>query len=431
MGVVVAARHATLGHRVALKLVSEANLADADAFARFSREARVVASLESDHIVRVTDFGMHGATPYMVMELLAGRDLGSEMRERNVLPAQEAADYLIQACDGLSVAHAKGVVHRDVKLANLFLSVRADGQRVVKVLDFGVSKLQGAAQDEPSLTRTTVMIGSPAYMSPEQLRDPRTVDARADVWSLGVALYRMLTNASPFEGLSTTALCAAIAADSPTQLRPRAPEVPGRLEAVVLRCLEKRPEARYPSVAALARELAEFASPRGKALAEAIVQRAVDAGTLDAVPDSPADVARPLDDSAAASVVDTRARRLLLPRRSWRAWGTGAIVALVTAVAAIVATRGAARSPASSTPPPPFVAPAAMEVVAPAAGPSPSAIAASPPQAPPTVSGSLSTPTTARPARRRPQFPSAPVSTPRAATTASVGFGGTALDDHH
>ena len=276
MGVVVAARHATLGHRVAMKFVSASAAADAEAHARFSREARIIASLESEHVVRVTDFGVHAGSPYMVMDLLAGRDLGCELRQRGPLPLAEAVDYVIQACDGLWSTHAKGIVHRDVKLANLFLATRADGERVIKVLDFGVSKSQPDAQDDASLTRTATMIGSPLYMAPEQIRDPRRVDERADVWSLGIVLYKLLTDQAPFSGQSTNAVCAAIAADPPAPLRSHAADLPRELEAVVFRCLEKRPEHRYPTAAALARDLAPFASEAGAAMARQLVARAAD-----------------------------------------------------------------------------------------------------------------------------------------------------------
>jgi eukaryotic-like serine/threonine-protein kinase len=272
MGVVVAARHRTLGHRVAVKFLTA--WSDAEGFVRFSREARIIASLESEHVVRVIDYGMHGAMPFMAMELLAGRDLGRELKERGTLPVAEAVDCVIQACDGLAEAHAKGVVHRDVKLANLFLAVRADGERIVKLLDFGVSKVLADGGDEVDLTRTSCMIGSPLYMSPEQIRDPRSVDGRADIWSLGIVLHKLLTAGAPFEGQTTSALCAAVAADAPTRLRAQAPHLPPELEAVVLRCLEKRPADRHPSVISFASALAPFASDVGRRIATRLVDLA-------------------------------------------------------------------------------------------------------------------------------------------------------------
>ena len=193
----------------------------------------VAREVECEHVVRVTDFGVHAGSPYMVMDLLAGRDLSSELRDAGRSPLPEAVDYLIQACDGLWSTHVKGIVHRDVKLANLFLATRADGERVIKVLDFGVSKAQPDPNDDASLTRTATMIGSPLYMSPEQIRDPRLVDERADVWSLGIVLYKLLTDQAPFSGLSTNAVCAAIAADPPAPIRSHAARLPPELETVV------------------------------------------------------------------------------------------------------------------------------------------------------------------------------------------------------
>jgi hypothetical protein len=445
MGIVVAARHEALGHRVAMKLVSTSMAADADAFVRFSREARIIASLESDHVVRVIDFGMHAGTPYMVMELLAGRDLGCELRMRGALPVAEAVDHVIQACDGLSVAHAKGVVHRDVKLANLFLAMRADGERVVKVLDFGVSKLQVEAHDDVHLTRTTSMIGSPTYMAPEQIRDPRTVDARADVWSLGVVLYKLLTDDAPFVGLSANALCAAIAADPPTPLRTRAPHVPRRLQAVVLRCLEKRPEVRYASVAALARDLAPFASRQGQAAAHQLVARATAEGTLEPAAEDGArlDAVTAFGETDGASVLDPHERAPGRDRNAVRSRvATVASIVAMSAVAAVVAGRVRSGTAAASVDSPPAAVSAASLV--PALEPdtqasASSALTAASPGPPLSgkgspVPGAAGSATTTRlfMAPRKHVASSAhspPPATPSAGPTAH--FGGSALDDHH
>ena len=457
MGVVVAARHATLGHRVAMKFVSASAHADADALARFSREARIIASLESEHVVRVTDFGVHAGSPYMVMDLLAGRDLSRELQERGPLPLAEAVDYLIQACDGLWSTHAKGIVHRDVKLANLFLATRADGERVIKVLDFGVSKSQPDAQDDASLTRTATMIGSPLYMAPEQIRDPRRVDERADVWSLGIVLYKLLTDQAPFSGQSTNAVCAAIAADPPAPLQSHAADLPRELEAVVFRCLEKRPEHRYPSVAALARDLAPFASEAGATLVRQLVSRAIQndprgGPALDGPwPDSGASlgfVSAAPSGNGPRDAGEPQARA----SRAWRpaVWATLGVVAIAGSLgvwlerpgpstaessaaatsAGIQAVLTAAPSPASLT----WAAPAASSPAAPSASDTSAAastpLASSPsPNTPirtdaPWVPGSSREP-------RHPQHKRAiPAPPPRAAPAATTRFGGSALDDH-
>jgi serine/threonine protein kinase len=438
MGVVVAARHAALGHRVALKLLSAATSDEADAFARFSREARVVASLSSDHIVRVIDFGMHAGAPYMVMDLLAGCDLRSEVERRKALPIAEAVDYAIQACDGLAVAHAKGVVHRDVKLANLFLSMRADGRRVVKLLDFGVSKLQGASGDDLHLTHTAAMIGSPTYMSPEQIRDPRAVDARADIWSLGVALYKMLTDAAPFEGLSASALCAAIAADPPAPLRSRAPHLPQRLDAIVLKCLEKRPDLRYSSVASLARELAEYASPQGKLLAERLVADAVADGTLEDLSDAPSSSRGPhaLDQLAATSVVDARESATRRRHELARRFATFGSIVAIASVVAVITTRARGRAVAPAEPTSSATASPTVAFASASSAPLPASFAASTPSSlhsPEPIASFAAAPSplrSVRPPRRPPSGPGM-VAAPRGSVAPSVNFGGSALDDHH
>jgi hypothetical protein len=419
MGVVVAARHEALGHRVAMKFVSPSAAADAEAYARFSREARIIASLESDHVVRVTDFGIHAGSPYMVMDLLAGRDLGGELRQRGPLPPSEAVDYLIQACDGLWSTHVKGIVHRDVKLANLFLATRADGERVIKVLDFGVSKPQAEVHEDVSLTRTATMIGSPLYMSPEQIRDPRLVDERADVWSLGIVLHKLLTDQVPFSGQSTNAVCAAIAADPPTPLRSHAPRLPSELEAVVLRCLEKRPERRYPSVAALARDLAPFASEAGAALARQLVARAID--------DDPRVAAL---ESVASAPADSESRP--------RALRSGRVAAWVCLVALAVAGSAGVwlRHPwSASTAIAPTTAPAVTAIPV----PPDTAAVAEPLASARTVAADAPVPATSEPEHRRLDHrraaPSAaprvsPLPAPRAASSSTSRFGGSALDDH-
>ena len=206
MGIIFAARHEALGNRVAIKLVLGSTTAEG--FVRFSREARIIASLESEHVVRVMDFGdawghaLHGdGTPFGARSPAGARVEGPDPRDggRGLRrPGLRRSGGRAQ----------EGNRHRDVKLGNLFLAVRADGERVVKVLDFGISKLQADTQDNLTLTRTASTLGSPTYMSPEQVRDPRTVDSRADIWSLGVVLYQLLADQPPFTGLNANAVCA-------------------------------------------------------------------------------------------------------------------------------------------------------------------------------------------------------------------------------
>ena len=251
MGVVVAAHHQHLEQTVAIKFLRRDAAKDEMAVSRFLREARAAIALQSEHVVRVMDAGrLDDGLPYLVMEYLSGLDLDQVLAQRGRLPLAEAVEYLLQAMEAVADAHAAGIVHRDLKPSNLFVTTRADGSPHVKVLDFGISKAFDAARGakQPSLTVTSMTLGSPLYMSPEQVRSSKTVDARTDVWALGVIAYELLAGVQPFEAETVTGLCAKIVADEPVPLRSIRPDVPAAFEAVVLKCLEKSPAARYQSV---------------------------------------------------------------------------------------------------------------------------------------------------------------------------------------
>jgi len=262
MGVVVAAWHLELEQRVAVKFLHPLALERADTAERFRREARSAAKIRSEHVARVIDVGiMEGGVPYMVMEYLEGHDLSDEMARHGMLPIADAIDFVLQAIEALAEAHAAGIVHRDLKPANLFIATRADGTRIVKVLDFGISKsLLGSSVAELSLTRTSVLIGSPLYMSPEQMRSAKDVDTRTDIWSLGVILYEMITGRPPYTGDSIPALCASLLNDVPLSMQSLRPEVPLELEEIIGHCLAKDRADRYATVSELARALAQFGS---------------------------------------------------------------------------------------------------------------------------------------------------------------------------
>jgi len=262
MGVVVAAWHLELEQRVAVKFLHPLALERADTAERFRREARSAAKIRSEHVARVIDVGiMEGGIPYMVMEYLEGHDVADEMARVGMLPIEDAVDFVLQAIEALAEAHAAGIVHRDLKPANLFIATRADGTRIVKVLDFGISKsLLGGSASELSLTRTSVLIGSPLYMSPEQMRSAKDVDTRTDIWSLGVILYEMITGRPPYTGDSIPSLCASLLNDVPQSMRTLRPEVPPELEDIIRHCLAKDRADRYSTVSELARALAHFGS---------------------------------------------------------------------------------------------------------------------------------------------------------------------------
>jgi serine/threonine-protein kinase len=258
MGVVLLGRHLELGTKVAIKLL-RANQPGVDE-ARFLREARAAARIDSEHVVRVLDVGrLDDGAPFMVMEHLNGSDLSHALETAGRFAVEEAVSIVLQACEAIGAAHALGVIHRDIKPSNIYLSTTRGGGRCVKVLDFGISKLvqplEGATGEGLGMTGTSAVIGSAWYMSPEQLQDSKRVDARTDIWSLGVVLYEVLTGSRPFEGQNAAAVGARIATAPPPSLRGLRPDVSSGLEAVVLRCLEKEPDARYSDVAALSKAL--------------------------------------------------------------------------------------------------------------------------------------------------------------------------------
>ncbi|HTB76104.1 MAG TPA: serine/threonine-protein kinase [Polyangiaceae bacterium] len=192
MGVVVAACHLQLHQKVAIKFLLPEALSNAEAVERFAREARAAVKITSEHVARVIDVGtLDTGAPYMVMEFLEGHDLAQWVRLRGSLLLEQAVDFVLQACEALAEAHALGIVHRDLKPANLFIVRGADALHAVKVLDFGISKAAGL---EVALTRTAAVMGSPLYMSPEQMAASRNVDARTNIWAMGIVLYELLTS---------------------------------------------------------------------------------------------------------------------------------------------------------------------------------------------------------------------------------------------
>ena len=260
MGLVVAAMHLQLRERVALKFLLPEAAERSDYRARFLREAQATAKLHSEHVARVIDVGtLEGDLPYMVMEYLEGEDLQAILRAKKRLSVREAIDLILQAMEGVAEAHAHGIVHRDLKPSNLFVSLTRGGERVVKVLDFGISKILTAGEEPSDLTQTSSALGSPMYMSPEQVRSAKTVDTRTDVWSLGVILFEMLTGQTPWKNAeSATAVCAMIAADEPPTMRSLRPELPPELDALVQRALAKPVDDRLQNVASFAAQLAEI-----------------------------------------------------------------------------------------------------------------------------------------------------------------------------
>ena len=274
MGVIVEAMHLQLGTQVAVKVLRASYAEKPEVAERFLREARAAAQLRSEHICRVHDYGqLDDGTPFMVMELLEGRDLGTLVDQEGPLPADLVANCIVQVCKGIAEPHGRGMIHRDLKPTNLFLEYRGDGVPFVKILDFGIAKFESS---DFKLTETSSVVGSPSYMAPEQLRSSKGVGTRTDIWALGVVMYELLTEKQPFTGESMTDLALAISTEPPM---PFPVTVAPALEQIVLTCLEKDPAKRYQNVAELAEALAPFAhlDPSHAAAAAAMLSKPRDA----------------------------------------------------------------------------------------------------------------------------------------------------------
>jgi len=263
MGIVYAAVQEGLGRRVAVKVLDPRLAEDREQLERFRREAEVVAALGHPNIVQVTDFqypAKEGDQPFLVMELLRGESLGALLAREQVITAQRAAFIGAQVLSALTAAHRAGVVHRDVKPDNIFLLADAAVPDTVKVLDFGIAKLVGfgAGEGRAQLTGTGAMLGTPAFMAPEQARGATDVDARADVYAVGATLYQALSGRLPHEAPSIPALLFAIVEKSPPPLRELRPDLPSELSSVVERAMAKDRDARFPDADAMRRALAPW-----------------------------------------------------------------------------------------------------------------------------------------------------------------------------
>lgn len=435
MGWVVVAMHLQLEQRVALKFMHAAHAAEnPDAVSRFLREARAAARVQSEHVARVSDVGtLDNGAPYLVMEYLEGQDLEALLQAGRIPPLALAIDYAMQACEGLAEAHAAGIIHRDLKPANLFLARRSDGSVRVKLLDFGISKLTSAGGlPEVGMTSTQALMGSPLYMSPEQLRSSKNVDRRADIWSMGVILYEMFGGRSPFEADTLPEVCARIMAEPPPALGSIRPELPPALDGVVMRCLEKDPQRRFPDVASLAQALVPFGPAELRAVADRIAR--LTRGGAPSFSEVPADRSGPLMTAPAQrpGVAHTNASFStvgpVIPRRSPAvpiAVGGAGLLAGVGIVVAVMATRGRpAEIPVVPAAPPPSIAAS----VAPAVAPTPTeteTATATPTPTPTATPTSIVTPTatsTHAPFRPRPTA-TAPVTT-STKPASTHGFGG-------
>jgi serine/threonine-protein kinase len=417
IGIVVAARHVQLDQTVAIKYLRPKAAGTPAVAERFLREARLAAKIRSEHVVRVYDVGMlPDGAPYMVMEYLAGTDLGKMLTASGTLPLDRALDYILQACDALAEAHVAGIVHRDLKPDNLFVATGAAGRSVVKILDFGISKLSEKRTKSSGrlsqLTQADDRFGTPVYMSPEQLLSSSDVDARADLWAVGVVLFELLTGSLPFDGDSLPELVTAILNLPPKKLTAQRPYLPSGLQDVIERCLQKNRDDRYQNVAELVQELRPFAPPHTHSRIDHVVRVIREAGE-NVRPPTPmpgASGVRSIDQTETLGAGE--ARRLLTTgsgagswggtnagaaRKRWstvRVGGAAAVVVLVVALIAVLRSRGAPASSSADAPASNGVAAAVSVPESPrasVAAPSTSAtaepvVAAAPPSAEPDAS---------------------------------------------
>jgi serine/threonine protein kinase len=387
MGVVIGARHLHLDELAAIKVLRPELCADSDLVERFLREARSAAKIKSPHVVRVIDVDrLPSGAPYIVMEWLEGSDLASIMQREGPLDPARAVRYVREACEALSQVHAAGIVHRDLKPGNLFVARLPDGSTCTKVLDFGISKLLGE-----DFTRTGMALGTPSYMAPEQMATSRTVDARTDIWALGVVLYKLVTGTLPFKGATPVELGMKVLFSEPDPPEHERPGLPPELGQVILRCLRRKPEERFATAAELSAALAPFAAESAASNADApglSKPRAGDAARLEhaAAIDATANGSdsRTGDSSGNRSTLQDATPKPIITTVALAKRGHAARIAIAATV--LVAGAGLAlwTFGSSSTFKAEPAAPAQREAVAPA--PSPEPAAGPPSEAPPLAS---------------------------------------------
>ncbi len=269
--VVFAAQHAVLGHPVAIKFLNLEQIESEAALAHFLNEGRLAAKIHSQHAARILDVNMvPPAPPYIVMEYLDGQDLAHMLHQRGTFPVSRSVDYIMQALEAIAEAHIMNIAHRDIKPSNLFIVRRPDGRKDVKVIDFGISK-NLLSSEEHAATWQGALLGSPGYMSPEQVESPRDVDTRTDLWSVGVVLYELLSGKPPFQGKTLIELFRKITEEDPRSLVACCPHVPTELETVIRRCLERNRVRRYQNAVELGSALLPFGSHRARISYDSIV----------------------------------------------------------------------------------------------------------------------------------------------------------------
>jgi serine/threonine-protein kinase len=423
MGIVVQAMHLQLHQPVAMKFLLPEVLGNQQVVQRFLREAQAAVRLRSEHVARVIDVGsLESGAPYMVLEYLDGADLSSFPRSQ--LTIGGIVDLVLQACEALAEAHTLGIVHRDIKPANFFLTRGADGAPLLKVLDFGISKAPTAGSN---LTATQSVMGTPAYMSPEQMRSSRDVDHRSDIWSLGVVLYELLQGAQPFSTDTFSSMVLKVVNDP---LPPLTVQLPGDLAAIVYRCLEKDPARRFQNVAELAHALAPYAQSETQASISVQRTRSIIGLEAHRSATEPGGARRAIPPSTLSGAASARNTASTGGRRWPIVAGLG-VLAGVVAVAIVASNGGGAGSgkkadgmapaarPDIAAPPPPVAAtPAAPPATVPPVAPPANTVTATP-SAPATTPPATTPPATTSPATPQPATPQ-----PAAAAQATPPIGG-------
>jgi eukaryotic-like serine/threonine-protein kinase len=296
MGTVYEARHEVLGSSVALKFLHSDLAKRPGLTQRFLQEARVSATIQSLHVTHVTDVDTaQDGSPYLVMELLSGEGLQGLLDRQGKLPVEQAIDFALQILAGLEAAHAMGVVHRDMKPDNVFVT-QSSGGPLLKLIDFGIAKLRASSEYTKGLTRAGVVMGTPEYMAPEQLLSAQTTDHRADLYSLGVMLFEMISGLRPADGDDAEMIVAAVDNGRVRKLRDVAPGLPDGLVALIERATLPDREQRFESAAAMRLALAPFAghlSHAGRLAAMAEPQAALPAAASASLLGLPANPAAP------------------------------------------------------------------------------------------------------------------------------------------
>lgn len=255
MGYVALATHLQLDQRVALKFLRPETAKRKDLVKRFALEARAAAKIRGDHVAKVTDVDeLEDGTPFMVMEYLEGEDLSERLTRLGRLDFRQAAAYVLEACEAIGEAHSMRIIHRDLKPSNLFLAARPDGSEMVKVLDFGISKM--LEDSAAGITQTQTSFGSIPYMAPEQMRDARHCDERTDIWALGVTFYELVTQNYPFPGTTGPEVIARVMEGSLVPVEQLRPDAPPLVRRVVALCTQRDPSQRYVDIGELAMDLA-------------------------------------------------------------------------------------------------------------------------------------------------------------------------------